>query len=281
MKNKPLIAIVGVGLIGGSLGQALRRSGRYRVLGIGRRPEALRKAKSLGAVDEFSVQLQDAGRACIVVLATPVSQVVPTFRKILSVLKPGTLVTDVGSVKGAILRALAPILKNRDVHFIGGHPLAGSHRTGVEAARPDLFRGATCVLCPLGQAPVTPIAALWKSTGARVIQMPAKAHDQRVALTSHLPHLLAHALVQTAAGQSHQQTLQALMAGSFRDVTRVASADPEQWADIFAANAPALRQIIGQFLKALHRLERQLSQPTLQRSLRTSQAYRQPLFDGV
>ena len=278
---KPTVGIVGIGLIGGSLGQALRRSGRYRVLGIARRPATLRDAKRRGAVDRASTRIEDVAAADIVVLAMPVAQIVPSLKRLLPFLKPQALVTDVGSVKGRVLRDIQPLLKGRRITFVGGHPLAGSHKTGVNAARPDLFKGATCVLVPSVKSAAKPLIALWKAVGARPVVMSADAHDAAVALTSHLPHALAHALVHAARNRAGQPVLKSLMAGSFRDVTRVASADPDQWVQIFAANAPALRRALAEFRRELDRIERHIGRASLTRHLRRSQAYRQPLFYGV
>jgi prephenate dehydrogenase len=278
---KPTVAIVGLGLIGGSLGLALRRTGRYRVLGISRRPSTLRDALKLGAADQVSKRFEDVAQADIVVLAMPIASIVPSLKRLLPFLKPNALVTDVGSVKGALLKAIEPLLRDRSVSFVGGHPLAGSHKTGVRAARKDLFKGAVCVLVPLNKANTRPLQTLWRSVGARPLIMTAAAHDTAVALTSHLPHVLAHSLVHAARRRSSQPQLKALMAGSFRDVTRVASADPEQWAEIFAANTPALRQAIAEFRRELKVLSAQIGRSSLRPHLRRSQDYRRPLFHGI
>jgi prephenate dehydrogenase len=271
-------AIVGLGLMGGSLGQALRRSGRYRVIGIARRAATLRDAKRLGAIDEGSIHFQEAAKASIVVLATPVASIVPTLRRLLPFLKPGTIVTDVGSVKGSILRDIAKLRLPKNVHFIGSHPLAGSHRKGVAAAQRDLFKGATCVVIPFGKAPRAPVLALWKAAGARTLLLNAERHDRAVAVTSHLPHVLAHALVHTVMSDKDRLLLKNLAAGSFRDMTRVASSDPDYWADIFQANLPAVRLALRQFRRELNRLESSLSRPALRLLLKKSYAFRQPLF---
>jgi prephenate dehydrogenase len=272
---KPTVAIVGIGLIGGSLGQALRKSRRYRVLGIARRPSTLLEAKRLGAIDSGSLNLTDVYQADIVVLCTPVDEIVPVLEKLKPFLKPRAIVTDVGSVKGVLDRAV------RGVRFVGAHPLAGSHKTGVKAARPDLFRKATCVLVPQDPSAVKTVRAMWETTGSRVVIMSAHAHDAAVSITSHLPHLLAHALIHVAAGQRDQKVLKSLMAGSFRDVTRVASSDPEQWAQIFKSNLVNLRQAVRLFQKELNRLSAQLNRPALRAALKKSRVYRLPLFDGL
>jgi len=267
------VAIVGIGLIGGSLGQALRKSKRYRVLGIARRPVTLIEAKRLGAMDAGSTNLTDVYQADIVVLCTPVDEIVPVLEKLKPFLKPRAIVSDVGSVKGILNQQI------RGVRFVGAHPLAGSHKTGVKAARPDLFRNATCVLVPQDPSALKAIRAMWETAGARVLVMSARAHDEAVALISHLPHLLAHALVQAVAGRSDQKVLKSLMAGSFRDATRVASSDPEQWAQIFQANLKNIHEAVRLFQKELQRLSSQLDRTSLRAALKKSQAYRLPLFD--
>jgi prephenate dehydrogenase len=271
---KPTVAIIGIGLIGGSLGQALRRSKRYRVLGIARRPATLVDARRLGAIDAGSTNLTDVYQADIVVLCMPVDDIVPVLEKIKPFLKPRAIVTDVGSVKSMLDQQV------RGVRFVGAHPLAGSHKTGVKAARPDLFKNATCVLVPQDPSALPTVRALWLAAGARPLVMSARAHDAAVAVTSHLPHLLAHALVQVAAGRSDQKVVKSLMAGSFRDVTRVASPDPEQWAQIFQSNLKNLRQAVRLFQRELKRLSSELDRPSLRATLRKSQGYRLPLFDG-
>jgi prephenate dehydrogenase len=272
---KPTVAIIGIGLIGGSLGQALRRTKRYRVLGIARRPSTLRDAKRLGAIDAGSTHLTDVYQADIVVIATPVDSIVPIVRQIRPFLKFRAIVTDAGSVKGMLDQQI------HGVRFVGAHPLAGSHKSGVKAARPDLFRGATCVLVAQDDSALKPVREMWKAAGAQILEMSAQAHDAAVALTSHLPHLLAHALVRVAARGSNQKVLQSLMAGSFRDATRVASSDPDQWAQIFQANIKNLQTSVRLFQNELSRLSAELSKPTLRAALKKSQAYRQPLFNVI
>jgi prephenate dehydrogenase len=271
---KSTVAIIGVGLIGGSLGQALRKSKGYRVLGISRRPGTLLEAKRLGAIDAGTTNLAEVYTADIVVICTPVDTIIPLIDKIRPYLKPHAIVTDVGSVKGPFDR------KIRGVRFVGGHPLAGSHKTGVSAAKADLFKGATCVLMPQAPAAGKVVKKMWETVGARVLFLTAKEHDAVVALTSHLPHLISHALVHSASKRSHQAILKSLMAGSFRDVTRVATSDPEQWVQIFQANLKNIRQAVREFQKVLQHLSAELNRPSLRATLKKSQAYRLPLFDG-
>jgi len=275
------VAIIGVGLIGGSLGQALRRTGKYRVIGIGRQRSKLRQARRLGAIDEGSLRLADAAKAKIIVIGAPVDDILPLARRLLPHLRPGSIVTDVGSVKQPIVDGFARLAAKSKILFVGSHPLAGSHKTGVKAANPNLFRGSTCVVVRVGKAPVNAIAGLWKAVGARVRTMSAADHDAAVALTSHLPHAMAHALVHVIAGRRDRNVLTTLLAGSFRDMTRVASSDPEQWAQILRANAPALTRALAQFRRELNRLEAQLRSPRLRSHLRHSHNFRRPLFNAL
>jgi prephenate dehydrogenase len=275
MKKK--VAIVGVGLIGGSLGQALRQRGRFRVLGIARKPSTLRLARRLRAIDEGSLHLQNASKADIVVIATPVGTIVPMLRQLAPFLKSGTVVTDAGSVKGAILTGAQKIRWPKGVFFVGSHPLAGSHRTGVEAARADLFEGSACVVVPSHAASTRTVENLWREAGARTLRMSAAAHDAAVAVTSHLPHVVAHALVRMIARRGDRRALAPLIASSFRDMTRIAASDAMLWRQIFQANAAPLRQAVRAFERALGEVKRQLPRASLERFLKKSQKFRMAL----
>ena len=277
---KTTVAIIGVGLMGGSLGLALKRTGRYRVIGIGRSRTKLRDAQRRRAIDAASTDEAAVRDADIVVIATPVTLIAPTLKRLLPFLKSGALVTDVGSVKTSVLKAVAQLKLPRSVSFVGGHPLAGSHRVGMSAARADLYRGATCVLVPLKGARTARIAKLWKDAGAVPLTLSAQAHDRSVALISHLPHAIAHALVHAVRGAANQTHLKKLFAGSFRDMTRVASADPEQWRQIFQMNQPEVRHALKTFRRELTRFEKALSHSSLASYLGPSHRYRRPLFHG-
>ena len=239
------IAIVGVGLIGGSLGMAARRKGiARRVIGIGRTEQKLMRAKILGAIDEYSLDLeQGACEADLLVLCTPVRLVVPTLERMAESLKEGAIVTDAGSTKREIVEQADAVMPEGRF-FVGGHPMAGSEQTGVDAARPDLFAGAAYVLTP---GTGTDLGALGKMTefagalGARVEIVSPEQHDEAVAVISHLPHAIASALMQLAE-DSHRRTRKTfgLAAGSFRDLTRIADSSPELWRDICLTNAEPL-----------------------------------------
>jgi prephenate dehydrogenase len=275
------VAIVGLGLIGGSLGQALRRTKRYRVIGISRGAANARAAKKAGAVDVASHQGSDVSSADIVVICSPVDRIVPLLKTLLPSMKSDAIVTDVGSVKGSIMRDVARIPGVKRIQFVGGHPLAGSHKTGVKAAHWRLFERSTVVLVPGARAALKPLKSLWNAVGAKVMIMSAAEHDRAVALISHLPHALAHALVHVLARRKERAKLIPLLAGSFRDGTRVASSDPEQWAQIFQANAGSVKAALKDFRRELAQLESNLSQPQLVKHLKKSQAFRRPLFNGI
>lgn len=232
------VAVVGVGLIGGSLGMGLRARG-IRVVGIGRSPERLALAQRLGALDSWSTDFAAARGCGLVFLCTTVGVMERMMEGLAPYLEEEAVVTDVGSVKRSVLAAAGRSLPEH-VRFVGGHPIAGSHRTGVEAARADLFQGAVCVLTPTerSRGAEDRVEALWASLGARVVRMSAAEHDAALAVTSHSPHLVAAALA-NAFGKAAERSaaLRELTAGGFRDTTRIAASSPRMWVDIFLQNA--------------------------------------------
>ncbi|MCG3205932.1 MAG: Cyclohexadienyl dehydrogenase [Elusimicrobia bacterium] len=252
------VGIVGVGLIGGSLGLSLRKSKnagrrRYWVGGWGRNKSHLTLAKKLGAIDAPLQKPSDFRKMDIVILCIPVHKIIPFIEKNLHFFKPGAIISDVGSVKGNIVRGMKKCLERRsDIHFVGAHPIAGSEKTGVAHAETDLFNKATCVLTK-DQASfkaLDTLRQLWKTTGARCVLMSADQHDHCLALTSHLPHLLSFALFNQVAKESTKNPLiRVLVGGSFRDMTRVAGADSELWTGIVGSNRKEIQKSINQFLK--------------------------------
>lgn len=245
------IAIVGVGLIGGSIGLALkqRRLAR-RIVGIGRRRSSLAQARRRGAVDSTTLQLaRGVAKAELTVVCTPVQQIAGFVRQAAQHCPHGALLTDAGSTKARIVAQLNGAL-SKDAVFVGSHPLAGSEKQGVAFARSDLFVGSLCVLTPTRGTPPDAVARLerfWQALGARVVRMTPEAHDRALAFTSHLPHLLAAAL----AGSLPTKFFD-LAATGFRDTTRVAAGDPGLWTDIFVHNRRAT-------LAALQELQRHLA----------------------
>jgi prephenate dehydrogenase len=258
------VAIIGIGLMGGSLGAALRRARpRWRVVGIGRKKKSLERARRAGLIDEAATDLAAGLRgADVVVVATPVSLIVPFVKKIRPHLGAKMLVMDVGSVKADIVRHCARLFSAKSgPAFVGAHPMTGSEKTGFEWARPDLYKNAACILTPVpGAPPAALIRArqFWRAAGSRVHEMSAAAHDQWLAAISHLPHLIAHALILSAAQKpGARQKVAALAAGSFRDATRVAGADPGQWNSILNMNSKNLREAARRFTQTMDKLMKQ------------------------
>ncbi|MFH1367537.1 MAG: prephenate dehydrogenase/arogenate dehydrogenase family protein [Elusimicrobiota bacterium] len=255
------VAIIGVGLIGGSLGMALRKSGKgYSVTGLGRNIGRLRSAKRLGAVDEYSIDWETGVKnADIIVICTPVDLVAAAVKKIFRRVKSGAVITDAGSVKGSVLKEVNGILdpgpRTLAPVFVGSHPMAGSEKTGVGAAKRDLFRGASVVLTPERKTPGRAVAAvekLWRDAGAVTVKMTAGEHDRIVAATSHLPHAIAFTL-SSLVGKTAKSNGKAgqLLAGSFRDMTRIAGSNAADWAVISAANGKELNKAISEIIKKL------------------------------
>jgi prephenate dehydrogenase len=245
------LTIVGVGLIGGSVGLAARERGVARcVLGVARSAETLAAAVRCGAIHSGTFDLAEAARpADLLLFCTPVDRIAEQVRAAAPVCRPGALLTDAGSTKDTIVRSLDGTLPPH-VAFVGGHPLAGSEKRGPEHARADLFENRVVVLTPTPRtdpAAVERVGAFWKRLGARVMLLNPQDHDDALAVTSHLPHLVAAALANTLPDHLHT-----LAATGFRDTTRVAAGDPELWAAIFAQNR-------GAVLAALARLADRLA----------------------
>lgn len=254
-----VIAIVGVGLIGGSMGMAARKNRMAgRVVGIGRSEPKLMRAKILGAIDDYSLDLENgAADADLVVICTPVRTVVPILERMASKLKKGAVVTDVGSTKREIVQQASKIVPPGR-SFVGGHPMTGSEQAGVEHARAGLFVGSTYVVTPSDSTDVTAlgkVTAFAEALGARVEVMTPEEHDQVVAVISHLPHAISAALLHLAE-QSQRKTGKAfrLAAGSFRDLTRVSDSPPEIWSDICSTNAQPLAESVKCLCQELQKL---------------------------
>ncbi|MBI4178025.1 prephenate dehydrogenase/arogenate dehydrogenase family protein [bacterium] len=259
-----VVAIVGVGLIGGSVGLALRRTGLAReVIGVGRNPARLKLAQKMGAIDRWSTDPAAAAAADLVVLCTPVKRI---YRDVLAILPYATrpiVFTDAGSTKTFLVKKIASRLKIETRRhglshaYVGAHPMAGSEKAGVERADDRLFENAAVILTPTPGTPppaVRRVESFWRGLGGKTIHLTPGEHDQACALVSHLPHLVATALVNTLAsgvprGRSH--VFYGLCAGGFRDTTRIAEADPNLWWEIFDTNARELRRAASLFQKHL------------------------------
>lgn len=239
------IAIVGVGLIGGSCALAWRRAGvAGHIVGIGRGRTNLERALELGVIDEIAPDTASGvSGADVVLVAVPVGQLSRVLAEMLPALSPGVLVTDAGSTKQDVVTAARGVLGPRLSRFVPAHPIAGAERSGVEAARAELYHGRHVVLTPLPEtdpAALADASRLWAACGARVSTLSPERHDAVFAAVSHLPHALAFVLVDMIARRGNAEQLFGYAAGGFRDFTRIASSSPEMWRDICLANRDAL-----------------------------------------
>jgi len=283
------VALIGFGLIGSSLARVLRRDSPQTVIvACARSTETLEAVRRLGLADETSADPASAVvGADLVVIATPLSAYGEIGRRIAPALREGAIVTDVGSVKGAAIAALQPELPSR-VHFVPAHPVAGTEHSGPEAGFAELFEDRWCILTPPpATAPeaVAKITALWEGAGMRVVTMEAERHDKVLAVTSHLPHLIAYTIVGTATelGQDLQSEVVAFSAGGFRDFTRIAASDPVMWRDIFLENREAVLELLQRFsedLTALQRAIRRGDGETLHKWFTRTRAIRRSIIEA-
>jgi len=273
------VTIAGVGLIGGSLALAARAAGVIgEVVGLGRSAANLEVAQRRGIIDRYSHDPAAAARdADLLVLAVPVRSIAAVARACAPALRPGTLVSDVGSVKQAIVRDVEPLLPP-GVRFVGAHPIAGTEESGAAAADAELFRGRRCVVTPGGSADASAVArirALWEAVGMRVDEMDAARHDQVLAWTSHLPHALAFGAVNAVLDVD--AALPQWAGPSFGDLTRVAASSTDMWCDIFLANATQVDRALSRFVATLEALRRALAagdETALRTSLERARAAR-------
>ena len=249
------IAVVGLGLLGGSVALGTRKRGLTKsIVGATRDPRACEQALSNGSVDVIRPLAEVGLDADLVVLATPVHAMAGVLREIAPALRAGTVVTDVGSVKGPLAETL-PGLLPPGTCYVGSHPMAGSHLRGFEFADPDLFEGAACVVMDADSPePEARLCAFWQALGGRVVRLDAQAHDARVSWVSHLPHLLAFAFGE-ALGEAPAD-VQEVAGPGFRDFTRLARSEPAMWADILSANRKALDGPVQRAIRALSELSR-------------------------
>jgi prephenate dehydrogenase len=249
----PVVAIVGVGMIGGSIGKALRaRRLATKVVGIGRSQASLDAAKRAGCVTDTSTDIAAAAGADLVVVAAGVAAIPALLDAVDAVVRPGTLLTDAGSTKASIVTGWERRRRSRRGRFVGGHPIAGSHRRGPAAADGDLFAGRVAVVTPAKATPPADADAIgdfWSAVGSTVFMMPPKEHDRILAATSHAPHVIAAAL----AAATPEATL-AFTAGGWRDTTRIAAGDPDLWADILLDNAGGVGDAMKRFAVGVERL---------------------------
>ena len=287
--SKPHIALIGLGLIGSSLGHAFKKYGLTdHISGYARSPETRARARELSFVDAVHDSAAGAADgADVVFLNVPLSAMAPLAKDIMPVLKSGAVLTDVGSVKQSVLDDILPLLKD-GVFLVPGHPIAGTEYSGPDAGFAELFEGRWCILTPPGETnlhAVETVAGLWRDIGSEVEFMDARHHDLVLAITSHLPHLIAFNIVGTAA-QLESDTRSAVIkysASGFRDFTRIAASDPIMWRDIFLRNKEAVLEMLGRFnedLVALQRAIRHGDADYLQNTFSQTREIRQSVIDA-
>ena len=255
------ITIIGVGLLGGSIGLAVKRRKLARqTAGFVRRAASLKDCERAGAVDFATTDLLAAvWDADLVILCTPLAQMRSRVREMLPALKRGAIVTDVGSVKASVVRELESLIQKSGAHFVGSHPMAGAEKTGVSAARADLFVNTVCIVTPTNktnQAALKKVKQFWNAIGSRVLELKPEIHDALVSRSSHLPHVVAATLASHVLSPAQPKHQAALCANGFRDTTRIASGSPEMWRDIALANRKNIGRSLDAFIGDLQKFRR-------------------------
>jgi cyclohexadieny/prephenate dehydrogenase len=283
------IALIGVGLIGSSIAHAARRAKLAKsIVGCAHTQESVDIAVRLGIVDEGFIDAADAAAdADLVILCVPVGLCGQLAAQMASALKPGAILTDVGSVKAAIVRDVSPHVPE-GVHFVAGHPIAGTEQSGPESGFAELFDGRWCVLTPEASSDpqaVEKLKAFWEALGSKVEIMSPEHHDLVLAITSHLPHLIAYNIVNTAAHLERVTDSEVIKfsAGGFRDFTRIAASDPTMWRDVFLNNKDAVLEMLGRFTEDLTELQRAIrfgDGETLHRLFTQSRAIRRNIIQA-
>jgi prephenate dehydrogenase len=246
------LCVIGVGLIGGSLARALREAAYVKeIVGSSRSAEHLQKAVELGVIDRYDTDLRKAVQgADMVFVSVPLGAMAAVFESIKDSLDAAAVVTDGGSAKASVIADVRQALGSIPGWFVAGHPIAGTERSGVEASFAELYTGRRVILTPTAEtqpAAVKKVRAMWEAAGASVNEMNVEHHDEVLAATSHLPHMLAFALVESLARMSEKREIFEYAAGGFRDFTRIASSDPVMWRDICLANRDALLNMVENF----------------------------------
>ena len=246
------LCIIGVGLIGGSLARALREARVVdEIVGCSRDDGHLAKAQTLNVIDSYSTDIAKAVTgADMIVVAVPMQAMESVFQSMQGHLDPRAIITDVGSVKGSAIAAAKTVFGEVPENYIPGHPIAGTEKNGVEASFAELFQERRVIITPLENSQaeaVEKVRTMWQTCGAEVVEMGVEHHDEVLAATSHLPHMLAYALVDTLARMDDSQEIFSYAAGGFRDFTRIASSNPQMWHDICLANQTALKEVLHRF----------------------------------
>lgn len=253
------LAIIGVGLIGSSLALALKQAGAVRqVIGYGRNLENLEKGIELGVIDSLATTVADCVRdADVIVVAVPLGAMRQVFAELKASAGRDSVITDVGSAKGSVIAAASEELGDLLPRFVPGHPIAGTEKSGVEAGFASLYQGRRVILTPLEQTDadaVEVIDDMWRHCGAIIEYLSVEHHDKVLAATSHLPHMLAYALVHHLSNLNDHEEIFRYAAGGFRDFSRIASSDPIMWRDVCLANGDALITLIDQYQQELERI---------------------------
>ncbi|MBC2805809.1 prephenate/arogenate dehydrogenase family protein [Rhizobium ruizarguesonis] len=256
------IALIGIGLIGSSLAYDIRRLGLAREIVVATRsPDTLKRAEELGLGDRYTTSSQDAVKdADLVIVSVPVGASESVAKEISASLKPGAIVTDVGSTKASVIAQMLPHMP-ADVHFIPGHPLAGTEKSGPDAGFPGLFEGRWCIFTPVADTDETALKRLrsfWEALGSKVDEMDAEHHDKVLAIVSHLPHIIAYNIVGTADDLETVTESEVIKysASGFRDFTRLAASDPTMWRDVCLHNRDAILEMLARFSEDLAYLQR-------------------------
>lgn len=259
------MAIAGVGLIGGSLAQAVKeRKVVGEVVGVGRNEERLKRACEAGIIDNFTAQIDDSlGTVDLMVIATPVCMIADLVEKMIPFLKEGTVITDVGSVKKEIVEQVEGFMPDT-LHFVGGHPIAGTENSGFEHSFSTLFEDRTCILTPVestNQQALRQVQELWSGVGSIVVCLNCDEHDEILAAVSHLPHMVAYGMVNCLLTiEGFEENIFSFSAGGFKDFTRIAGSDPAMWRDIALMNRDKLLSMIERFQSYLEELKEAIEQ---------------------
>ncbi|MDR3049707.1 MAG: prephenate dehydrogenase [Elusimicrobiota bacterium] len=266
------IAVIGLGLIGGSLCKALKSASKNeRIIAIGRKKDALSAAIKMKAADEASLNLEAVSDADIIVIATPADNIVPIYKKLIPIVKKGAIITDAGGIKEPIERQIKSLYRfyRKSGHaaaYVGAHPMSGKESNGFANSESGLFKNANVVITgsiPKSLKNENAIEKMWRQTGAKIVKMPSKKHDELVALTSHLPHLMAFALNKIYKDKRNKdKQIEKIVAGSFYSAIRVASSSADMWAPIFSANDKQIKKNLSAFIKELKNFETNLSSQT-------------------
>jgi len=259
------MAIAGVGLIGGSLAQAVKeRKVVGEVVGVGRNEERLKRACEAGIIDSFTARIDDSlGTVDLMVIATPVCLIADLVEKMIPFLKEGTIITDVGSVKKEVVEQVEGFMPDT-LHFVGGHPIAGTENSGFEHSFSTLFEERTCILTPVestNQQAIRQVQELWSRVGSIVVCLNCDEHDEILAAVSHLPHMVAYGMVNCLLTiEGFEENIFSFSAGGFKDFTRIAGSDPAMWRDIALMNREKLLSMIERFQSYLEELKEAIEQ---------------------